>query len=106
MSIRVSGLSLAELKILAAKVADTIPRARAREISEVRAEFARIAEAHGLTIDDVSGSKPVQRAKHKRRPAVLVPMKDRVTGVIWVGRGRRKKGFDINRAEAVTSAMT
>ena len=88
----VSKLSLPELTELYRKVQLMLPRARAREIEDVRREMAELAAKRGMSITDVLG---IPGKARKVAPKWI----DSKTGVTWTGRGRMPRGFDKSRSQ-------
>ena len=86
-------MSLAELKAMAAKVEDQIPKARAREAEAVRAEVSALLAKKGLKLSDVMGAAGSSRRSTKGR-SVPVKFRDPKSGAEWPGRGRHPKWFD------------
>lgn len=91
-------MTLSQLKDFLSKVEREIPRAKAREAAEFRAQVNELLEARGLKISDVLPPHSAVRVGVKPR-VVPVKYRDPKTGAEWSGRGRKPHWYDAKHAK-------
>ena len=79
MSIKLTGLSLAELKGLQARVEAAIDKHEATNLAKARAELTKLAKEFGVAVQDLVGDDNVPKSPRKRgvRKGAKVPAKYR-----------------------------
>ena len=66
MSIKLTGLSLAELKGLQARVEAAIDKHEATNLAKARAELTKLAKEFGVAVQDLVGDDNVPKSPRKR----------------------------------------
>lgn len=87
-------MTVKQLRALREKIDFVLIQKQQHEKAALKERFAAMAAEVGLTLADFVGSKPA-----KRNGKAGNGYRDRVTGVIWSGRGRPPFKFDKSRAE-------
>lgn len=90
-----------ELRELRDRIDVTMDAAMKRARAELRERVEQMAREQGFSLDDVLGSKAKRTMK-----ASATTWKDRRNGIVWAGRGRKPKGFDIAHAVKQPSGVT
>ena len=89
-------MSRKELEKLAGDVEKSLEKHRKRDLKKVRQEMEKLAAAHGVTVEDIIGSKttakatPKKAVKPKSAPKYADPADKSKT---WTGKGRQPEWF-------------
>jgi DNA-binding protein H-NS len=96
MAIDLKSMSRKELEKLAGDVEKSLEKLRKKDLKEVRLEMEKLAAAHGVTVEDIMGSKATAKAspknavKPKSAPKYADPADKSRT---WTGKGRQPEWF-------------
>ena len=96
MSIKLTGLSLKELKTLRSKVDAAINRLEATNLSRARFEAEKLAKEYGIALEALisedAGMKPARKKPAKTRKKVLPKYRHPDdASLTWTGRGLKPK---------------
>jgi DNA-binding protein H-NS len=96
MAIDLKSMSRKELEKLAGDVEKSLEKLRKKDLKKVRLEMEKLAAAHGVTVEDIMGSKATTKAspknavKPKSAPKYSDPADKSRT---WTGKGRQPEWF-------------
>jgi DNA-binding protein H-NS len=96
MAIDLKSMSRKELEKLAGDVEKSLEKLRKKDLKKVRLEMEKLAAAHGVTVEDIMGSKATTKAspknavKPKSAPKYADPADKSRT---WTGKGRQPEWF-------------
>ena len=96
MAIKLTGLSLAELKALRLKVDAAIQKVETTNLSKARLEAAKLAKEYGISLDllvaDGPAKEPVTSKKVKaKKPVPPKYHHPENSSLTWTGRGLKPK---------------